>query len=154
MLLVDGKGGKTGMTVEFSDEVGAPVAGVVLRRGGKEEGAQAQVYPEKKVARGVLRAPRTVEWVTTAVVVEASAIGRFLAASSCTDGEKVVRGGDRLQRKTRRHDGAGKAVARQPYRWRSGARQGGEALGHARSGGTPTVRWQRGGRRCNCEQLL
>jgi hypothetical protein len=58
-LLVDGKGEKTGMAAAFSDEVGAPVAGVVLHRGGKEEGAHAQVYPEKKVARGcsVLRSP-------------------------------------------------------------------------------------------------
>jgi hypothetical protein len=50
---------KSGTAVAFFDEVGAPVAGVVLRRGGKEEGAQAQVYPEKKVARGCsgLRSP-------------------------------------------------------------------------------------------------
>jgi hypothetical protein len=58
-LLVDGKGKKTRTATAFSDEVGAPMAGVVLRRGGKEEGAQAQVYPEKKVARGCsgLRSP-------------------------------------------------------------------------------------------------
>jgi hypothetical protein len=60
-LLVNGKGEKTGMAAAFSDEVGGTVAGVVLRRGGKEEGAHAQVYPEKKVARGVLGAPLTVE---------------------------------------------------------------------------------------------
>jgi hypothetical protein len=51
-LHADGKGGKTGTAAAFSDELGAPVVGVVLRRGGKEEGAQAQVYPEKKAARG------------------------------------------------------------------------------------------------------
>jgi hypothetical protein len=58
-LLVDGKDGKTGTAAAFSDEVGAPVANVVMRRGGKEEGAHAQVYPEKKAARGCsgLRSP-------------------------------------------------------------------------------------------------
>jgi hypothetical protein len=58
-LLADGKGGKTGTAAAFSDEVGAPVAGGVLSRGGEEEEAQAQVYPEKKVARGCswLRSP-------------------------------------------------------------------------------------------------
>jgi hypothetical protein len=53
-LLADGKGGKTGTAAAFSDKVGAPIAGVVLRRGGKEEGAQAQLHPEKKAARGCL----------------------------------------------------------------------------------------------------
>jgi hypothetical protein len=47
-----GRGGKTGMAAAFSDKVGASVAGGVLHRGGKEEGAQAQLYPKKKVARG------------------------------------------------------------------------------------------------------
>jgi hypothetical protein len=58
-LLADGKGEKTETVTAFSDEVGAPVAGVVLRQGGKEEGAQVQVYPEKKAARGCsgLRSP-------------------------------------------------------------------------------------------------
>jgi hypothetical protein len=51
-LLADGKGGKTGMAAAFSDEVGAPVAGGVLRQGGEGEEGQAQVYPEKKAARG------------------------------------------------------------------------------------------------------
>jgi hypothetical protein len=51
-FLADEKGRKTRMAAAFSDEVGAPVAGGVLRRGGKEEEAQAQGYPEKKVARG------------------------------------------------------------------------------------------------------
>jgi hypothetical protein len=50
-LLADGKDRKTGMAAVFSDEVGALVAGVVLRQGGKEEGAQVQVYPEKKATR-------------------------------------------------------------------------------------------------------
>jgi hypothetical protein len=36
-LVADGKGGKPRTAVAFSDEVGAPVAGVVLHRGGKEE---------------------------------------------------------------------------------------------------------------------
>jgi hypothetical protein len=49
----------------------------------------------------VLEAPLTVEWVTMAEAVEDPAIGRLLTASSCTDGEKVVRGGDQLWRKTR-----------------------------------------------------
>jgi hypothetical protein len=74
--------------------VGAPVAGLVLRQGGKEEGAHAQLYPEKKAAGGgALGAPLTVEWVVTVEAVEAPAIGQLLALSSCTNGEKVVRGG-------------------------------------------------------------
>jgi hypothetical protein len=58
-LLADGKGGKIGTAAASSDEVGAPVAGGVLRWGGEEEEAQAQVYPEKKAARGCsgLRSP-------------------------------------------------------------------------------------------------
>jgi hypothetical protein len=51
-LLADRKGGKNGIVAAFSDEVGAPVAGGVLCRGGKEEEAQAQLYKEKKAARG------------------------------------------------------------------------------------------------------
>jgi hypothetical protein len=47
-LLADGKGGKTGTAAAFSNEVGAPVADGVLRRGGLGEEAQAQVYPEKR----------------------------------------------------------------------------------------------------------
>jgi hypothetical protein len=50
-LLADRKGGKNGTAAAFSDEVGAPVAGGVLCRGGKEEEAQTQRYPEKKAAR-------------------------------------------------------------------------------------------------------
>jgi hypothetical protein len=58
-LLADGNGRKTGMVAAFSDEVGTPVAGMVLHRGGKEEGAQAQVYQETKATRGCsgLRSP-------------------------------------------------------------------------------------------------
>jgi hypothetical protein len=51
-LLDNGKGKKTETAAAFSDDVGAPVACVVLRWGGKEEGAQAQVYLEKKAVRG------------------------------------------------------------------------------------------------------
>jgi hypothetical protein len=47
-LLADGKGGKTGTAAAFSDEVAAPVAGGVLRRGGEGEESQAQVDPEKR----------------------------------------------------------------------------------------------------------
>jgi hypothetical protein len=39
------------MAAALSDEVGAPVADGVLRRGGKVKEAQAQVYLEKKAAR-------------------------------------------------------------------------------------------------------
>jgi hypothetical protein len=41
----------------------------------------------------VLGAPLTMEWVTTVEAVEAPAVGRLLMVSSCTNGEKVVRGG-------------------------------------------------------------
>jgi hypothetical protein len=51
-LLPTGRGGKIGTATAFFDEVGAPVAGGVLRQGGKEEGAQAQLYSEKKAAQG------------------------------------------------------------------------------------------------------
>jgi hypothetical protein len=67
--------------------------GGILHRGGKEEGAQAQLYLEKKAARGVLGASLTVEWVTTVEVVEAPVIWWLLAVSSYTNGEEVVRGG-------------------------------------------------------------
>jgi hypothetical protein len=39
-LLADGKGRKIETAAAFSNDVGAPVAGVVLRWGGKGEGAQ------------------------------------------------------------------------------------------------------------------
>jgi hypothetical protein len=94
-LLTDRKGQKTGTAAAFSDEVGAPVAVLVLRQCGKEEGAHAQLYPEKKATGGggALGAPLTVEWVMTVEAVEAPAIGQLLALSSWTNGEKVVRGG-------------------------------------------------------------
>jgi hypothetical protein len=107
-LLANGKGGKTGTTAAFSDEVGAPMACVVLCQGGKEEGAQSQVYPEKKAARGARGSAHR-------GVSHDGGGGRSsnARASSCPDGEKVVRGGSRLQSKTggaatrerRRHDG-------------------------------------------------
>jgi hypothetical protein len=84
------------------------MADVVLRQGRKEEGAQAQVYPEKKAARGVLRAPLTMEWVATAEATEVSMMEWLLATSSCTERERVVRG----NAMTRRRDDAGKAAAR------------------------------------------
>jgi hypothetical protein len=141
-----GRGRKTGTAVAFSDEVGALVADVVLRQGGKEEGAQAQVYLEKKAARGVLGAPLTMEWVMMAEAVEAPAIGWLLVVSSCTDGEKVVRGGGRLWRKLRWCGDTGKAVAWWTYRRRSKTRPGSKvtALRHARSGGAQTAWWWRG----------
>jgi hypothetical protein len=40
-FLPTGRGEKIGTAAAFSDEVGASVADGVLRRGGKEEGAQA-----------------------------------------------------------------------------------------------------------------
>jgi hypothetical protein len=70
-FLPTGRGEKTGTAAAFSDEVGAPVGDVVLCQGGKEEGAQAQLYLDKKAAWGVLGAPLTVECVTMAEVVEA-----------------------------------------------------------------------------------
>jgi hypothetical protein len=51
-FLPTGRGRKIGTAMAFSDEVGALVASGVLRQGGKEEGAQAQLYPEKKAAKG------------------------------------------------------------------------------------------------------
>jgi hypothetical protein len=41
----------------------------------------------------VLGAPLTMEWVTTVEAVESPMIGRLLMVSSCTNGERVVRGG-------------------------------------------------------------
>jgi hypothetical protein len=65
----------------------------------------------------VLGALLTVEWVTTAEAVKVLAIGRLLAASSCTDGEKVVRGGSRLQRKMRRRGEGDGAMALPAEEW-------------------------------------
>jgi hypothetical protein len=66
---------------------------------------------EKGDKEGVLGAPLTVEVVTTVEATKAPAMGRFLAASSCTDGERVVRGGSRLRSKMRRCGDAGEAAA-------------------------------------------
>jgi hypothetical protein len=77
------------MAVAFSDEVGAPVVGVVLRQGGKEEGAQAQLYPVKMAGRGgwLLEAPLTMEWVATVEAVEAPEVrGRGAAHRRQNDG--------------------------------------------------------------------
>jgi hypothetical protein len=93
------------------------------------------VYPEKKVARGVLGAPLTVEWVTMAEADPVPAIGWLLMVSSCTDGERVVRGGSRLWNKTRWRGDAMKAAVRWPYRRRSGARPGEEARSDSGDGG-------------------
>jgi hypothetical protein len=46
----------------------------------------------------VLGAPLTVEWVMTAEADEIPVIGRLLAASTYTDGEKVVKGDSWLQK--------------------------------------------------------
>jgi hypothetical protein len=170
-------------------------------RVGRKRGLRRS-YTERKRQQGggrVLGAPVTVEWVTTAEAVEAPVIGQLLVASSCTNGEKVVKG-DR------------KEGVRQPVAWGRAAalpaeersvtgqrggvsRSDSEAmtLGHARSGGAQIARrrhgfgqrrrrsrlwtgavgwplrrehatpWRplrhkhtkiRGGRRCNCEQVL
>jgi hypothetical protein len=94
----------------------------------------------------VLGAPLTVEGVTTVEATETPVMGRLLTASSCIDGERMVRGGSRLRSKTRwcgdarkqRRDGltgggAGRAQTAKMAAFR-----------HARSGGAPTVRRQRG----------
>jgi hypothetical protein len=73
-----------------------------------------------------------------AEAVEAPTVGWLLTASSCTHGEKVVRGGSRLQSKTRWRIDARKAAARRPYRWRSGARPGGEMWSDSGDGGART----------------
>jgi hypothetical protein len=88
--------------------------GGVLRRGGCSGGRQgsasgwegrgdsgASIPGEKKAARGLLGAPLTVEEVTMAEAVEAPPIGRLLTVSSCTNGEKVVRGGRHGRRERR-----------------------------------------------------
>jgi hypothetical protein len=82
----------------------------------------------------VLRAPLTMEWVATAEATEVSMMEWLLAASSCTERERVVRG----NAMTRRRDDAGKAAARRPYRQRSGARPGGEVRSDSGDGGIRT----------------
>jgi hypothetical protein len=64
------------------------VAGGVLCRGGEGEKAQSQVYSAKKAARGVLRAPLTVEGFTTA---EAAGQRRWRARTEaqCSDSDVV-----------------------------------------------------------------
>jgi hypothetical protein len=88
----------------------------------------------------VLGALLTVEWVATAEAVKVLAIGRLLAASSCTDGEKVVRAVASFRVKC---GDMGKAAARRPYRWRSGARPGDKA--RSDSGDSSTISDSRGG---------
>jgi hypothetical protein len=87
-LLGDGKGWKN------------RDGGGVLRQGGcfggrrgptsgwEGRGGSGPAIPEEKGSKGggVLGAPLTVEWVTTAEAVEAPTIGRLLMASSCTNG--------------------------------------------------------------------
>jgi hypothetical protein len=94
----------------------------------------------------VLRAPLTVEGVATVEATEAPAMGRLLTASSCIDGERMVRGSSWLRSKTRWCGDAGKQR-------RDGLTGGGAgrartaktaAFRHARSGGAPTVRRRRG----------
>jgi hypothetical protein len=79
------------------------MAGGVLRWSGEGEEAQAQVYPEKKVARGVLGAPLTVEGFTTAEVAEQRRLHAQTATWSASDmGDGVVGTGVREARRGRR----------------------------------------------------
>jgi hypothetical protein len=113
-LLADGKGRKTGMAAAFSDEVGDPVAGVVLRRGGKEVGGSGAGIPREKGSKGVLGALLTMEWVTTAEAGEAPVIGRLLTKSSYTDGGEGGEGRWSASEKNaalRRHGEGGGATA-------------------------------------------
>jgi hypothetical protein len=57
-----GRGEKTGTSVVFSNEVGAPVAGVVMHQGGKEEGVRHSYTrgKRKQGGGGVLGAPAEV----------------------------------------------------------------------------------------------
>jgi hypothetical protein len=64
------------------------VAVGVLRRGGEGEEAQAQVYPEKKPARGVLGAPLTVEGFATAEVT-GQRWWRTRTEARCSDSDVV-----------------------------------------------------------------
>jgi hypothetical protein len=120
-LLADGKGGKTGMAVVFSDEVGAPVAGGVLCQGGEGEEAQAQVYPEKKAARGVLGAPLTLEGFAT---VEAAGQRRWHARTEAQHSDSDVVGFGHGRRRGRDGRARGEAraasVARRRHRTRAG----------------------------------
>jgi hypothetical protein len=62
-------------------------------------GSSGAGVPGEKGSNGVLEAPLSVEWVTTAGAVEVPTIGWLLTASSCTDGEKVVRAAAGLREK-------------------------------------------------------
>jgi hypothetical protein len=110
-LLADAKGGK------IRD------GGGVLRRGEcsggwrgptsewEGRGSSGAGVPKGKGGKGVLGAPLTMEWVTTAEAAEVQAVGRLLAVSSYTDSYRVVRSGSRLRRKMWWHGDAGKAAA-------------------------------------------
>jgi hypothetical protein len=76
------------------------------------------VLGEKGSKGGVLGAPLTVEWVTTVEEVEVLAIGWLLAVSSCTSGEKVVRGHrhERRERRTAAYRGGVAAASDRPGR--------------------------------------
>jgi hypothetical protein len=69
----------------------------------------------------------------TTEAVEAPVIGRLLTTSSRTDGEKVVRATASFGVKS---SDVGKAAARRPYWWRSGARPGDKARSDSGDGGT------------------
>jgi hypothetical protein len=83
----------------------------------------------------VLRAPLTVEGITTVEVAKVSVMGRVLVVSSYIDRERVAMGGSRLRSKTRRCGDVGKAAVRRPYRRKRGARWGGEARSDSRDSG-------------------
>jgi hypothetical protein len=63
-FLPTGRGEKTGTAVAFSNEVGAPVAGVVLHQGGKEEGVRHSYTRGKRQQGGCsgLRRRRSKLW--------------------------------------------------------------------------------------------
>jgi hypothetical protein len=95
------------MAAAFSDEVGAPMAGEVLRRGGEGEEAQAQVYSEKKAARGALGAPLTVEGFAMA---EAAGQRRWRARTKAQYSDSDVVGFGHGRRRGR--DGRARVEAR------------------------------------------
>jgi hypothetical protein len=136
-LLVDGKGGKTGRRRRSPTRWVLRWPTVSSVRVGMRRKRRRR-YTWRKRWQGVLGAPLTVEGVVTVEAAEALAMGQLLAASSCTDGERVVRGGIRLQSKTRWCGDAGEAAARRPYRRRSGVRPGGEERSNSGDGGIQT----------------
>jgi hypothetical protein len=106
-LLADRKGGKTETAAAFSNEVGAPVAGGVLRRGGEGDEAQAHVYPKRKrQGGGVLGASLTVEGFTTA---EAAGQQRWCARTEarCSNSDVVGFGHGRRRGRDGRARGEG-----------------------------------------------